>query len=78
MASKKILTLDEAYDAMVDFLETYYKETNSDDIACLLSEMQLISEGQTADPADWHNWKESVDKILNQPAGSRSYFKLYK
>jgi hypothetical protein len=78
MASKKILTLDEAYDAMVDFLEKYYKMTNSDDIGSFLSAMQLIGKAQTADPAMWHDWKDSVDKILKQPAGSRPYFKLYK
>ena len=63
---KKTLSIDDAYDAMVDYLESYYNRTKSDDVGSLLSGMQLLEDKTTADPAAMHDWKESVKKILEQ------------
>lgn len=45
------LNIEEAYLAMVKFLEKYYERTSSDDIGSLLSDMILIKKETTADPA---------------------------
>lgn len=57
------LTIEEAYKSMINFLEKYYQRTNSDDIGGLLGDIMLIDEGRTADPASWHDWIESVERM---------------
>ena len=46
------LTIREAFDAMTDFLTVYWEQTDSEDIANLLSDMntELWSDSSTADP----------------------------
>lgn len=74
--TKSFLTFDEAYDAMFAYLDEYYNRTKSDDIGSLLSGMQLLKDGCSADPAAMHDWKESVKKILNQNPRVRPYLVL--
>ncbi len=64
------LTIRQAYDAMVLFLEHWYELTKSDDVALLLSGLNLAwldpstGEQWTADPAFWDDWMKCVQKIL--------------
>ncbi len=64
------LTIRQAFDAMVQFLENWYHLTNSEDIGNLLSGLDLAwrdpvsGERWTADPALWSDWMRSVQKIL--------------
>jgi len=54
-----------AYKAMVIFLEKYYKLTKSDDVGGLLRGMLFIGNSKnmnTADPAAWSDWLESIEK----------------
>ena len=60
---EKTLTLDEAYDAVIDYLDAYYEKTKSDDIGSLLSGMVLLSDGRPADNAALDDWNQSVCKI---------------
>ena len=60
------LTIEEAYKSMVNFLEKYYWRTNTDDIGGLLGDIILMDEGITADPASWHVWLESVERIKSE------------
>jgi len=62
----KVLTIDEAYDAMVDYLDKYYDRTNSADIGDCVSDLLLWADGKSFDAAVQEDWKESVDKILKQ------------
>jgi len=57
------LTKKEAYLAMYSFLENEYEMTKSDDIAGLLSDMSLLQDGGTADPAAMHAWEEAIKKV---------------
>lgn len=59
------MTLNEnqAFQAMVLFLEEYYKRGKSDDIAMLLSSLILLEDGSTADPAMWGDWLQSIRKL---------------
>lgn len=63
MMNTKLTSL-QAFNAMKLFLEKYYEETSSDDVASLLSELQFLEDGSTADPAAWESWDESVQKAL--------------
>lgn len=72
------LNEEEAFEAMSDFLEKYYQRTNSDDIACVLSDIAFLGKKETADPAAWHDWIDSVNKVLNQKNKKRPHLKLTK
>ena len=57
------MTTIEAYKAMIKFMEKYYERTNSDDIGSLLGDLQLLSDGSTADEAAWTDWLDSVNSV---------------
>lgn len=59
------LTVEQAYQAMLVFLDKEYNLTKSDDIGAFLGGCQLTSEGVTMDPAAWKDWLSSVSCILN-------------
>lgn len=64
MKHEPTLTSNQAFRAMVIFLEGYYERTNSDDVGSLLSDLQLLEDGGTADPAASEDWKKSVSRAL--------------
>lgn len=51
-----MLTPLQAFNAMQDFLEIYFKKTSSDSLGALLSCMQFLDDEQTADQAIWEDW----------------------
>jgi len=59
------LTGKQAFQAMVLFLEGFYERTESDDIGALLGDLQILEDGNTADPAAWEDWLGSVEQALN-------------
>jgi len=60
------LTKIQAFNAMRKFLEMYYKRTLSDDVGSLLGDLQMITEGETADPAAWHDWNHALGEVLKE------------
>lgn len=60
------LTIQQAFAAMVFFLEDYYQRTQSDEVAVLLGSlnMNLWADHMTGDPAAWDDWIASVQKVL--------------
>jgi hypothetical protein len=65
------LTERKAFEAMVLFLEGFYERTQSDEVGGLLSDLIMLEDGTTADPAAWDDWMECVRKVLvvNQKVG---------
>ena len=65
--SEQIAVVD-GYKAMVDFLDAFWKrgDSQSEDIAVLLSWMRLMPDGGSADPAMLEDWKDSVRRIVLQ------------
>lgn len=63
------LTERQAFDAMVRFLEGVYDRTQSDDIGGLLSDLLIAETNETADPATWKDWMNSVQTVLLIKAG---------
>lgn len=57
------LTIKEAFESMVVFLEGFYERTGSDDVGGLLGGMIILDDGNTADPAAWNDWLSSIEKI---------------
>ncbi len=58
------LTERKAFEAMVLCLEGFYERTQSDDVGGLLSDLMMLEDGTTADPAAWDDWMECVRKVL--------------
>lgn len=58
------LTPAEAFQAMILFLEKYYEQTQADDIGALLGSLQLLEDGQPADPALWQDWLASFESAM--------------
>lgn len=54
------MTDEQAFKAMVFFLERYFERTHSDDVGALLGDLQLLDDGLTADPAVWPEWLECL------------------
>ncbi len=50
----------QAFNAMYELLEIYFKKTSSDSIATLLSGMDFLVDGYTFDQAIWEDWKALV------------------
>jgi len=59
------LTIRQAYEAMLLFLEGLYERTKSDDLGALLGDLQILDDGGTADPAAWQDWLNSVQTVLS-------------
>ena len=55
------LTEEEAYLAMFAFLESRWNITNSPDIGNCLSDMSLLADGTSADPAVKDDWLKAVE-----------------
>jgi hypothetical protein len=45
------LSIYEAFESMIRFLEMYYERTGSDDVGSLLGDMMILEDGLTIDPA---------------------------
>jgi len=58
-----MLTEDEAYLAMFAYLEYRWNITKSPDIGNCLSEMSLLPDGNSADPAIKSEWHEAVERV---------------
>jgi hypothetical protein len=56
----KLLNPRQAFFVMQVFLEDYFRVTSSDSVGSLLSCMQFLEDGQTADPALWEDWCKIV------------------
>jgi hypothetical protein len=64
----ELISPDEAFSAMLKFLETYYiRSGRKADLAAVLSDIPPISEdGLPADPAAWNDWLEAVRSVREQ------------
>jgi hypothetical protein len=59
-AADNTMTVEQAYRAMLAFLEREVDLTESLDLADLLSEYKLDADGRTRDPALWEAWLAAV------------------
>lgn len=65
------VTIKEAYLAMYQFLKDIYERTQSDAVACTLTDLSLMTDGKPFDPASWGNWLEIIDKAKNNKIDAR-------
>lgn len=64
----KTLRPDAALAAVSDFIEIYVSRTNPPDgfLSDLLSDIQILDDGGTADPASRVEWLDAVEKITGE------------
>jgi len=60
------LTVLQAFNVMYEFLDIYFLQRRSGDLATILGGMGFVSDGTTADTAMWGMWIESVDFVFQQ------------
>jgi hypothetical protein len=65
---KAEITIEQAYPASFFFLERYFERGQSNEIAGLLGSMQLIGTMKTADPAQWEDWMDALQRALQPDA----------
>ena len=70
------LTEKEAYAAMYAYLDTVYDRTKSDDLGGLLGDMSTVGDGETADPAVWHEWLECVEQVKQNKVDTSLKFQI--
>lgn len=51
-----ILNPLQAFNAMTQFLDSYYEKNLSDDLGTLLSSMEFLEDNETVDAATWDDW----------------------
>lgn len=56
------LTYKQAFECMKCFLEKYYSNTGSEDIASLLGDLQFMDDIPT-DLASWEDWLKCIDSV---------------
>lgn len=60
------LTEEEAFQAMIKFLEKYYNLTKSDDVGGLLGSLMIVENGKPLDIALWYDWIKSLEEVKTQ------------
>ena len=58
-----MLTVEEAYLAMVSYLKYLYEVAGSGELGGLLGDMQFLADGSTADPAVWEEWLSAIEEV---------------
>jgi hypothetical protein len=64
----KHLSTNEAYQAMILFLDHYWRlgGKNSDELAGLLGSLAILPDGSSADPALMEDWEKCVNEVLTR------------
>ncbi len=62
MKNKKIITTKKGYEALFYFIEKFYEMTKSDALGEILSGMEYLEDGKSAEPLLWDYWLEAIEK----------------
>ena len=62
-----MLTLQEAYAAVVRHLEQYSGRTQAENVGAPLSDLQTDGNGEPLDPAAWPDWMEPIIWVEQRP-----------
>jgi hypothetical protein len=64
-----LLTAEEAFAAMFEFLNRYWEEFKTANLADVLGDLQPGLGGHSSDPAAWTEWLRSVEAVLADKPG---------
>ena len=59
-----MLTPEDAFTAMFEFLRNYWSELKTANLADVLSDLHPAERGQSSDPAMWADWMRAVRKVV--------------
>ena len=62
------LSIRTAYLSMFEFIRRYHERGPSEETAILLGELSLPPDGDSADPAHYHDFEESVREVMRAEA----------
>ena len=65
-ADRERLTAEQAYEAMLRFLDSYWREFESATLADVLGDTQPAFGRKSADPAEWDRWETCVREVLDR------------
>lgn len=57
------MTEDEAYRAMLIFLDTMWDRNKNEGLAIVLGDMSIMDDGYPADPAILEDWRKAVRRV---------------
>lgn len=58
-----VISVEEGFAAMYEFLQIYWSQLNSANVADVLGDVQPAYGGQSSDPAAWFDWLRAVEKV---------------
>ena len=58
-----VITAEEGFAAMYEFLQIYWSELNSANVADVLGDVHPAYGGRSSDPAAWFDWLRAVEKV---------------
>ncbi len=64
-----MLTTEEAFAAMFEFLNSYWREFKTANVADVLSDAHPAYGGQSSDPAVWEQWLQAVAIVHARTTG---------
>ena len=68
----KLLSSEQAFQAMFVFLNEYYQRTSERaELGDVLGDIQLNKDGMTADPAAWDDWLAAINEAMEMPQKGR-------
>ncbi|MDP3895357.1 MAG: hypothetical protein Q8Q62_01635 [Mesorhizobium sp.] len=66
------ITQEQAYRAMLRFLEMQFDRTHSDELGTLLGSASLLEDGKPADPALEADWRACVVSVLASDSAAQA------
>ncbi|SET74728.1 hypothetical protein [Stigmatella erecta] len=65
--AKTVIDAQTAYRAMEIFLEAYWQRVGKPgELAMLLSDIHMSSDGQSSDPAQWFDWLNALGAAIRE------------
>jgi hypothetical protein len=61
--SDSILTAEDGFAAMYEFLKSYWIEFKTANLVDVLGDLQPAEYGKSSDPAMWDEWMKAVRKV---------------
>ena len=60
---KTTITAEEGFAAMFEFLQSYWSQMTTAEVADVLGDVHPAYGGRSSDPAAWFDWLRAVEKV---------------
>ncbi len=62
----ELLTINDTYEIVADYLSKFYEKTKCQNIGSLLNNIKYTKTGNIINNSTWKNWNKSTNKVLNK------------